>query len=167
MFAVDSDPVAMMQNWAENRSPRSVVDRPAVRRLVEDGGDHSRLELDAPAQVEPVRDMVGVAEYLRLGGVLLGPLPFLLELFGERVRVVQALDVAAGAGVAVPVPGAADVGGHLEGLQGEPELPQPHDHVHAGEACTDDDDVDSPGEVIVSPFRRLVELVPALHGHRD
>ena len=83
-------------------------DRPAPRRLVEGGRGDARVELDVAAQVEAVGDVVEVAQDLGLRRVALGPLPLLLELVGEPVGVLQALDVAARAGVAVPVPGAAD-----------------------------------------------------------
>ena len=45
------------------------------------------LAIDAPAEswAEAVGDMVGVAQDLRLGGVALGPLPFLLQLGRELV----------------------------------------------------------------------------------
>ncbi|MEJ7720541.1 MAG: hypothetical protein WKF58_08890 [Ilumatobacteraceae bacterium] len=91
---------------------------------------HLRVELDVPAEIEPVGDVVGVAQDLGLRGVALAPLPLLLQVVVERVRVVHALDVAAGAGIAVPVPGAADVGGRLERAHGEALAPQ------AGAACT-------------------------------
>ena len=55
------------------------LDRPAVRRLVEGGGGHARVELDVTAQVEAVGDVLDVAQDLRLGGVALGPAPVLLE----------------------------------------------------------------------------------------
>jgi hypothetical protein len=63
--------------------------------------------LDLSTQVVAIGDVIGVAEDLRLAGVALGPVPFLLQLVVEGVGVLHALDVAAGAGIAVPVPGAA------------------------------------------------------------
>ena len=99
-------------------------------------------ELDVAPQVEPVGDVVGVAEDLRLGGVLLGPLPLLLEVLVEAVGVLHALDVAAGARVAVPVPGAADAVAGLEHLHGEALRPGLVEHVEAREPGSDHDDVD-------------------------
>ena len=85
--------------------------------------------------------MIQVPEDLGLRRVALAPGPLLLELLGERVRVGHALDVAAGTGVAVPVPGAADVRGGLDAESGHAELAQPVEHVEAGRACPDDDRV--------------------------
>ena len=60
----------------------------------------------------------------------------------KRVRVVGGGDVAAGARVAVPVPGAADVVAGLEhgGRQAQPA--QPLEHVQPGDPGADDDDVE-------------------------
>jgi hypothetical protein len=113
-------------------------DLPAVPRLVEDGGGHPRLELDIPAQVETVRHVVDIGEDLRLGGVALGPLPLLLQIVRERVGVVHALDVAAGARVAVPVPGAADSLARLEDARREAEPAQPVQRIESREAGADD-----------------------------
>ena len=104
----------MMQKRADTRSPRSVVIGPPPGGLVEGRRRHARRELDVAPQVEAVGDVVDVGEDLRLGGVPLAPLPLLLQLVRERVRVVHALDVAARARVAVPVPGAADAVARLE-----------------------------------------------------
>ena len=93
---------------------RTVVPPSSVRtiqpagRLVE-GRVHATLVSNwhVPAQVEPVGHVVRVGEDLGLRRVALGPLPLLLELVGELVRVLHALDVAAGSRVPVPVPRAA------------------------------------------------------------
>ena len=66
------------------------------------------------SEVEPVGDVLGVAQDLGLRRVPLGPVPFLLEVGIERVGVLQALHVAARTRVAVPVPGAADVAAGLD-----------------------------------------------------
>ena len=83
-------------------------------RLVEHRRDHAGVERDVAAQVEFVGDPVQVAQDLGLGGVLLGPVPLLLQFVGERVAVVDALDVTACAGIPVVVPGAAELGRGLE-----------------------------------------------------
>ena len=128
----------MMQKLAVTRapSPVSITQRPAAsskaRRL------HARVELDVAAQVEAVGDVVGVAQDLGLGGVALAPLPLLLQLVGELVGVLHALDVAARARIAVPVPGAADAAAGLEHARREAHAAQPVQHVDAGEAGADD-----------------------------
>src|SRR5690606_11444233 len=90
------------------------VHQPGRGVLVVGGGGDAGAEVDVPAQVEAVGDVPRVAEDLRLGRVALLPLVLLLQFRGEGVRVGEALHVHAGAGVAVPVPGAAHVGAGLE-----------------------------------------------------
>ncbi len=123
------------------------TDRPPRIVVVPMHTDHPRAERDRLPQVEAVGHMVQVAEDLRLPGELLAPLPFLLQVLVERVRVVDRLDVAAGAGIAVPVPGATHIVAGLE---------DPHGHVHpvaqsvqrvqAGETGSYDDDVGVGGD---------------------
>ena len=86
--------------------------------------------------------MIDVAQDLRLRAVALRPLPVLLQIVGERERVLQAVDVAAAAGIAVPVPGAADIIAGLEGADLQAELAQAVDGVEAADAGADDDDVE-------------------------
>jgi hypothetical protein len=114
---------------------------PGVGVLVEAHDRDARVERDVPAQVEAVGHVVEVAQDLRLGGVALGPGPLLHELVGEGVAVVDALDVAAGAGVAVPVPHPTDIRGGLDPVHPAAELTQPVDGVESGEAGTDDEHV--------------------------
>src|ERR1043165_300553 len=90
------------------------LDDPAAARRIEDGGGDVRVELDVAPQIETVRHMIGVAQQLRLCRVTLAPLPFLLQRVGELVRILHALDVAARARIAVPVPGPADAAPSLE-----------------------------------------------------
>ena len=82
------------------------VDDPGVGGFVEGGRRHPGLEADVPAQVVAVGDVVEVALDLGLRREVLAPHPLLLELRVEAEGVLEAGDVAAGAGVAVPVPGA-------------------------------------------------------------
>ena len=105
--------------------------------------------------------MLDVAQDLRLGGVALGPAPLLLELVGEGVGVVQALDVAAGARVAVPEPGAADAAAGLEDARRQPQAAQAVEHVQAGEAGADDDNVEGDGR---RPADVRLELARVWHG---
>ena len=114
-FADDRQPVAMMRKRAVTASPR-VGRRPSsAARPRRSARASTRVsKLDVAPQVEAVGDVLDVAQDLGLGRVALGPLPLLLELLGELVRVLHALDVAARARVAVPVPGAADVAARLE-----------------------------------------------------
>jgi hypothetical protein len=99
-------------------------------------------QVHVAAQVEPVGDVLDVAEDLRLSGVALRPAPFLFQLGGERVGIVVALDVAPGTRVPVPVPDAADVVPRLE--DGDPHSlgPQGVQRPQAGEPGADDDHVE-------------------------
>ena len=108
-------------------------DPPRRGRLVEVGTDHPGLERDVPAQVEPVGDVPGVLQDLGLRRVPLGPLPLLLEIVVEPVRVLHALGVTARARVPVPVPRAPDVVPCLEHPSPQPQPPSPVQHVHPAE----------------------------------
>ncbi|MGY3080728.1 hypothetical protein ACVWZZ_007136 [Bradyrhizobium sp. LM6.10] len=115
--------------------------RPAPRTLVEHRALDVGVELDVPAQIKPVSDVVGVFQNLRLRCVALAPVPFLLELFRERIGILHALDVATRTGIAIPVPGAADAAALLVDSRRETEPAQTVQHVHAGETRADDDHV--------------------------
>jgi hypothetical protein len=75
---------------------------------------HAAPKLDVTAQVELVGDVVEIAFGLGLAGEVLGPVPFVEQLLGEGIAVGVALRIEARARIAVPVPGAADVGACLE-----------------------------------------------------
>ena len=90
------------------------LDDPAPARLVEGRAGDPGVELDQLAQVEPVGREPGVAQNLLLAGVPVGPAPFAAQLRRPAVGVEQAGHVAACAGIAIPVPGAADVRSRLD-----------------------------------------------------
>ena len=125
------------------REPRTVLggNPPASCRIVEDGFGDRRLELDVAAEVEAIRDVLQVAQDLRLPRVALGPPPLLLELVRELVGILDTIGITAGAGIAVPVPGAADAAAPLEDLYRKPHPAQAMEHIEAGEARADDDRV--------------------------
>ena len=141
MRAFDRQPTAMIRCCAVTRLPPSSVTVQRLSVLVEFGRDDIRVQLDVAAQVEAVGDVVRVAQDLGLAGVALGPLPFLLQLVGERIGILHALDVAARARIAVPVPGAADARAALVHARRHAEPAQPMQHVEAGETGADDDRV--------------------------
>src|SRR5205814_7681501 len=87
---------------------------PSVRGRIETGGCHARAEAYVALQVEAIRDMVEVANDLRLLRIALRPFTRLQHRLGERIAVGMALRIAACAGIAVPVPGAADAVGRLQ-----------------------------------------------------
>lgn len=109
-------------------------DGPAQPRLVEDSGDHASVEHDVATEVEFVGNPFQVTQDLGLGGVLLRPVPLLLEFIGERIAIVDALDVAARAGIPVVVPGAAHFRRGLEHSNREPLGAKFVQRVQAGES---------------------------------
>ena len=123
---------------------------PQVCRFVVAGTIHAGVEANVPAQVEAVCHMVEVAHDLGLLGVALGELPLADQIIGEGVAVGMAFGIAARAGVAVPVPGAAHAIGRFQQkrVQAQP-VAQLVQLVHAGEAGADD------------------QRVECLGGHRD
>src|SRR5580704_16442576 len=88
---------------------RAVVGReqPALRGLVPSCCRDLSAKANLAPQVISVGDEPEVAQDFGLGCIFLRPLPRALQLRIEGVAVVGGLDVAARAGVAVPVPGAA------------------------------------------------------------
>ena len=116
--------------------------RPAAGALVEMRRDHPGVEGDVPPQVEPVGHMVQVAQQLRLGGVALAPLPFVLQFLGEGIGIFLALDIHPGPGIAVPVPGAADPVAGLPGMGGQPHAPELVQEIEARKAGADNGNVE-------------------------
>ncbi len=104
---------------------------------VERHGRDPAAEPDPLPQVELVGHVVQVAEGLGLGGEALHPVPFLQQLPVPGVPVGVALGIEAGAGVAILVPGAAEVGVALQAQGVDAEIHQPLDLVHAGHAGPD------------------------------
>src|SRR6185295_12933153 len=80
-----------------------------------------------------------VAQVLGLAGEVLLPVPFVQKLAREGVAVGPALRIEARAGIAVPVPGAAEVAAGLEHGGLDAEVEQALDLVDAGDARADDD----------------------------
>src|SRR5437868_839869 len=135
---------------------RAVVggETPAFRALV----PIRRRDLGAKADVRPqlvsVGDEAEVAQDFGLRCVFLRPLPRALQLGIERVAVVDGLDVAACAGIAVPVPGAADIPGLLDHDNGEAGLAQAMQEIEAGKSGADNGDIDLLRRTAVRCFRR-------------
>ena len=116
-------------------------DVPVLGRFVVGGRKHPGAEGDGVAQVEAFGHVLGIAQEFRLAGVALGPHPLLLEFLGEAVGVLDRLDVTAGTGVAVPVPGSSDVVAPLERPYRESQLLGAVDAVEPAKPCADDDEV--------------------------
>ncbi len=104
---------------------------------VEPCTDHFGVEAVVPPQVVPVGDMVEIREDLGLRREPLRPRPLVLQVFVERVGVVDTFDVAARTGIPVPVPGAADARRRLDS-QHRQALRQTAVHrIQPGEPGTD------------------------------
>ncbi|MBA7638652.1 hypothetical protein ES703_46308 [subsurface metagenome] len=87
---------------------------PEIARLVELHGLDGAVELHVFAQIELVGDVVQIPQVLGLAGEALLPVPFVEQFLRERKAVGVALGIEAAAGIAVPVPGAADVFGFFQ-----------------------------------------------------
>src|SRR5712675_3442089 len=114
-------------------------DRPCVCLAAKDRLFNPSIELYVAPEVEAVSHMVDVTQDLRLRSVALGPMPFLLQLVREGIRVLHAFDVAATPRVTVPVPGAANAATGLEATHFEAEFTQAIDRVETADSGADDD----------------------------
>src|SRR5215813_14157690 len=86
--------------------------------------------------------MLEIAEDFGLLGIALGPLPFLQQLFVPGETIDVGLRVATRAGVAVPIPGAADRFAGFINTYLEPQpVAQSLEHIHARETCPDHNSV--------------------------
>jgi hypothetical protein len=119
-------------------------DRPALALFIPPRRRHPGSENNVAAQVEALGNVAQVGEDFGLRGIALAPHPFLLQGFVERIGIVVALDIAARAGITVPVPGAADVLARFDDLRAEAQLAQPVEHVEPGEARSHHDRVNLP-----------------------
>src|SRR5262245_52902191 len=142
------------------------LDLPAMRALVVDRRGDPRIELDVPAQVKLVRDIIEVALVLRLAGIMFFPVPLLQEFLREGIAVSVTLRVEAGAWVAIPIPGAADATPRLVDPHREPELTQTVQLVHPGHAGADNNRVkllnvlDQPRTSCYSVWLRMLHTMP-------
>ena len=102
------------------------------------------------AQVELVGHEVEVTLVFGLAGVEFLPVPFLEQLLGEGVAVGIALGVEAGAGIAVPIPGAAHATAVLKGLDGETHLPQAVQGIQTCDTRPDDQYVKCTNVLVLS-----------------
>lgn len=100
------------------------VNGPCTDRLVPNRAFYAGVEPDVVESPEPVVRVVGVVQNFGLRGVFLRRMPFLLQVLGELIRVLQARHVAACSGVAIPVSCSVDIAATLEGLCRKAECAQ-------------------------------------------
>src|SRR6476469_4514474 len=86
-------------------------DLPASCVLTIVSSGYASVELDVPAQVELVGDIVEVPLVVGLGRKVFAPIPLVEQLLGERIAVSPAFGIEAGARVAIPIPGATNPAG--------------------------------------------------------
>ena len=129
------------------------LDVPAARILLVMRGRDPALELDVAAQVELVGDVIQIALGLGLAGEVLLPVPFFQQFLRKGVAVGPALGIEAGAGIAVPVPGAADAGAGFEHPHLEAEFSQLVELVEAGNTGADDDRVEIRARSVQASWR--------------
>ena len=70
---------------------------------------HAGAELDVAPQIEPIGNMVDIAEHLRLGGISFRPPPFLFQLGREHVGIIVTFYIATSAWITVEVPDSAQL----------------------------------------------------------
>jgi hypothetical protein len=124
--------------------------------------DDLGIEFDVTAQVQTVGDEVEIGLDLGLGGHVLGPHPFLLDLIGEAVRVLDTLDVATCSRVAVEQPRPADRVGLLHDRRAKTEFAGPMQGIETGEPRPDHHDL----EVSVARFLSGARHCRATHHHQ-
>src|SRR3954471_9327531 len=135
---------------------RTVVgdELPALAAVIPIRGLDLGAEANVATEVVTIGDETEIAQDFRLGGVFFRPSPGAIEFGIERVAVVDGLDVAACAGIAVPVPGAADVAGLLDHHHREAGLAQLVQEIKAGKPGADHRDIDLLRRTTVGRFRR-------------
>ena len=148
MVGDDSGPIAVIRKRARARPPSSKVTSHSLSASSPVGGLHARVEGDVAAQVELVGQEFAVAQVLGLAGEMLLPVPFLQHLGREGEAVGPAFRIEACAGIAVPVPGAADAAARLVDARLEAHLAQLQELVHARQAGADDDGVPVLGHIL-------------------
>ena len=129
----------MMTNRQVSSRPSASLQAPQVIRLIEVRRFDLAIELHVFAQVELVGDVVQVAQVFRLTGEAFLPVPFIQQILGEREAIGVAFRVEAGSGIAVPVPGSAEIGGGLEHGGIHSEVGQKFDLIDSGHSGADDD----------------------------
>ncbi len=98
-------------------------------------------ELNVLTEIEPVSHVIGVPQDIGLGRIAFRPVPFLLEVIIELVGIFDVFHIAAGAGIAVPVPGSTNIITALKNTDRIALAAQQVQQVHTGNPGTDNDDV--------------------------
>ncbi len=128
---------------------RAVVERdlPASAVFLVMRRGHCGFELDVAPEVELVGDVVQIPFGFRLAGEMLLPVPFVEQFLRKGVAVGPTFGVKPGAGITVPVPGAADTGAGLEHPRRQAKFAQAVELIEAGNPGADDDRVEIGGQL--------------------
>ncbi len=133
------------------------LDNPAGRGLVPGHPGHLGLEERAPVEVEVLADGPAVGQDLRRARILLHR--HVAQLFQQR-QVDVAFDVAGRAGIAVPVPGAAEVAALLDDPDvRNPGLAQPRGGQLPAETAAHHHDLDLVGQRLAAEARLHIGIV--------
>ena len=85
--------------------------------------------------------MICILQDFGLRRITLAPFPFLLQFLREGIGVLHAFNIAAGAGIAIPVPCTANIPALLVNTCGQTEFAQLMKHIEAREPGPDNDGV--------------------------
>src|SRR4029077_7362310 len=138
------------------------ADVPAARVFLIVRGGYPALELDVAAQIELVGDVIEIALGLGLRGEVFLPMPLVQQFLRKGVAVSPAFGIEARAGIAVPVPRAADTGAGLEHPRLEPEFAQLVELIKAGNTGADDDRVKVGGRLSWSSVGKSWQRIHAV-----
>ena len=133
-------PFAIATYCAVNRSPRLVLTIQRAAASSHSSAGDRRLHQRVVVEIVVPRDASAVLENLRRERVFV--LRHVAELFEQRQIAIR-FHVAHRAGIAVPVPGAAEIAGALDHAQVlEAGLAQPRAHQQSAETAADDRELD-------------------------
>ena len=114
---------------------------PAARILAVMRRGHAAVTPDIAAQIEFIGDEIQITFGFRLRREMFGPIPFLQQFLRKRITVGPAFGIETGTGVAIPVPGAPDIGAGFQDQRLEAKRAQPVQLIQAGDASADDDGI--------------------------
>lgn len=138
------------------------VDVPEIAFVIEAHASDRIGKANVFAQSKPVSHMIGVAFEIGLSRKIFRPSPFLLQILVKAIGIFDALNIHARAGIAVPVPRAADTIARFEA--GDTVIPpQTINRVHPGKTGADNNDIDDFGRCLVFHCRAALFLL--LHEH--
>ena len=85
--------------------------------------------------------MIDIGKDLRLCGITFGPFPVLLEVMIKLIGIFHALDIAAGTGITIPIPGASHFICGLNYQTIQPHISKPMKHIEPRKSGVDNNGV--------------------------